>query len=194
MAGKEHAGANHVLRVAPAACGGLGNDELVKGMTAAIGLDLAQGRGLGGGNVAGTHAVALDVVLAVLRGDVLGQHLQRTLGGGVGRNGLAAQLAHHGADVDDLARALFHHVGQHGLGAVESTAHMDVDHTHKVGVAHLDHGHALHQTGVVHQNVHRPDLGLDLCHHGVYGVLVGNVCHIAVGVDAGSLVGGHALF
>ena len=49
VAGKEHAGANHVLRVAPAACGGLGNDELVKGMTAAIGLDLAQGRGLGGG-------------------------------------------------------------------------------------------------------------------------------------------------
>ena len=57
-------------------------------------------------------------------------------------------------------------------------------------MAHLDHGHALHQTGVVYQNVHRADLGLDLCHHGVYGVLVGNVCHIAVGVDAGSLVGG----
>ena len=71
---------------------------------------------------------------------------------------------------------------------------MDVDHPHKVGVAHLDHGHALHQTGVVYQNVHRADLGLDLCHHGVHGVLVGNVCHIAVGVDAGSLVGSHALF
>ena len=55
----------------------------------------------------------------VYKRQVLGQHLQRALGGGVGRDGLAAQLAHHGADVDDLARALFHHVGQHGLRAVE---------------------------------------------------------------------------
>ena len=70
---------------------------------------------------------------------------------------------------------------------------MDVDHPHKVGVAHLDHGHALHQAGVVHQNIHRADLSLDLCHHGVHGVLVGNVRHIAVGVDTGSLVGSHAL-
>ena len=46
VAGKEHAGANHVLRVAPAACGGLGNDELVKGMTATVRLTLAQGSGL----------------------------------------------------------------------------------------------------------------------------------------------------
>ncbi len=120
------------------------------------------------------------------------EDLVNTLGGSVGRDGLAAQLAHHGADVDDLALALFHHVRQNGLGAVEGTAYMDIDDPHKVGVAHLDHGHALHQTGVVYQNVHRADLDLDLCHHGVDGVLVGNVCHIAVGVDAGSLVGGHA--
>ena len=39
-------------------------------MTAAIGLDLAQGRGLRGGDVAGSDAVALDVVLAVLGGNV----------------------------------------------------------------------------------------------------------------------------
>ena len=49
VAGKEHTGANHVLRVTPAACGGLGNDEAVKGMTAAVRLTLTQGRGLGGG-------------------------------------------------------------------------------------------------------------------------------------------------
>ena len=35
-------------------------------MAAAIGLDLAQGSGLSGGNVARAHAVALDVVLAAL--------------------------------------------------------------------------------------------------------------------------------
>ena len=48
-------------------------------MVAAIGLDLAQGSGLSGGNVARAHAVALDVVLAVLGGDVAGQHLQCAL-------------------------------------------------------------------------------------------------------------------
>ena len=60
--------------------------------------------------------------LAVLGGNVLGQHLQTALGSGVGGNRLAAQLAHHGADVDALALALFHHVRQNGLGAVEGTA------------------------------------------------------------------------
>ena len=67
---------------------------------------------------------------------------------------------------------------------------MHVDDPHEVGVAHLDHGHPLHQTGVVHQNVHRAHLGLDLYHHGVHSVLVGHIGNIAVGVDAGSLVGG----
>ena len=46
MGGQEHAGADHVLGGAPAACGGLGNDELVEGVTAAVRLDLAQGSGL----------------------------------------------------------------------------------------------------------------------------------------------------
>ena len=58
---------------------GLGNDELVEGMTAAVGLDLAQRCGLRGSDVAGSNAVALDVVCAVLRSDVLGEHLQAAL-------------------------------------------------------------------------------------------------------------------
>ena len=57
MGGQEHAGADHVLGGAPAACGGLGADEGIEGMAAAIGLDLAQGSGLSGGNVAGAHAL-----------------------------------------------------------------------------------------------------------------------------------------
>ena len=46
MGSQEHAGADHVLGGAPAACGGLGADEGIEGMAAAIGLDLAQGSGL----------------------------------------------------------------------------------------------------------------------------------------------------
>ncbi len=193
VGGQEDAGADHIFRVAPAARRGLGGDELVEGVTAAVGLDLTQRGGLGGGDIARTHAVALDVVLAVLGGDVLGQHLEGALCGGVGGDGLAAQLAHHGADVDDLSLLLFHHVGQDSLGAVERTAHMDVDDPHEVGVAHLDHRHPLHQAGIVDQNVHRADLGLDLRHHRVDGVLVGDVCGIAVSVNAGGFISGHAL-
>ena len=66
--------------------------------------------------MAGADAVALDVVGAVLRSDVLGEHLQAALGSSVGGASLAAQLAHHGADVDNLATALFNHVGDNSLG------------------------------------------------------------------------------
>ena len=71
---------------------------------------------------------------------------------------------------------------------------MHVDDAQEIGVAHLDHGHTLHQTGVVHQNVHGAHLSLDLGDHGVHGSLIGNIGHIAVCVDADSLVGGQALF
>ena len=63
---QEDSGAAQVLGVAPACSGSLGNDELVKRMAAAVRLDLTQGRGLRGGDVAGANAVALNVVLAVL--------------------------------------------------------------------------------------------------------------------------------
>lgn len=50
---QEHRGANQVLGLAPAGSGGLGDDELIEGMTAAIGLRHAQGRGLRSLDVAG---------------------------------------------------------------------------------------------------------------------------------------------
>ena len=43
---QEHSGSAQILGLAPAACGGLGNDELVEGVTAAVRLGLAQGSGL----------------------------------------------------------------------------------------------------------------------------------------------------
>src|SRR5699024_5368561 len=59
---QKDAGAHHILGLAPAAGRGLGDDEGVEGAAAAVGLALTQRRGLGGGDVAGAHAVALDVV------------------------------------------------------------------------------------------------------------------------------------
>ena len=53
VGGQEHRRARQILRVAPAARRGLGDDELVEGMTAAVRLALPEGRGLGGGNEPG---------------------------------------------------------------------------------------------------------------------------------------------
>ena len=39
---QEDSGSAQILSLAPAACGGLGDDEAVEGMTAAVGLTLAQ--------------------------------------------------------------------------------------------------------------------------------------------------------
>ena len=58
---QEHGGALQVLGRAPTGCWRLGNDELVKRVTAAIGLRLAQRCGLRRGDVAGPNAVALDI-------------------------------------------------------------------------------------------------------------------------------------
>ena len=58
VACKEHAGTHHVVRLTPAACGGLSGDELVEGVAAAVRLHLPQRCGLGSGDVAGAHAVA----------------------------------------------------------------------------------------------------------------------------------------
>ena len=162
-------------------------------MTAAVGLTLAQGSGLRGGDVAGANAVALDVVLAVLGGDVLGQHLQAALGCGVGRDGLTAQLAHHGADVDDLAAALLDHVGDDSLGDDEGGVQVNVDDLAELGGGHVAHGDALDDAGVVDQDVDMAHFLRDLLDESVDGVLVGDVADIAVGVDAGLFVGGQAL-
>ena len=165
LGGEEHGGSAQVLGFTPALGRGLGNDELVKRMTAAVGLDLAQGRGLRGGDVAGSDAVALDVVLAVLGGDVLGQHLQAALGSGVGGDSLATQLAHHGADVDDLAAALLDHIGDNGLGDDEGGVQVNVDDLTELGSGHLDHRDALDDAGVVDQHVDVTDFGGNFLDH-----------------------------
>ena len=162
-------------------------------MTAAVGLDLAQRCGLRGGNVAGSDAVALDVVSAVLGSDVLGQHLQAALCCCISRNGLTAQLAHHGADVDDLAAALCDHIGDDGLCHDEGSVQIDVDDLTELGSAHLGHGDALDDTGVVDQNVDVADFLGDLCHHSIDGVLVGDVADVAVSLDACLCIGSQTL-
>ena len=66
---EEHRRSLQILGFAPARGRSLGDDELVKRMTAAVRLTLAQRRGLRGLDVARSNAVALDVGLAVLGAD-----------------------------------------------------------------------------------------------------------------------------
>ena len=78
-------------------------------------------------------------ILAVLGGNVLSQHLQTVLGSGVGGNGFTTQLAHHGADVDDLAAALLDHIGNDRLGDDEGGVQVHVDDLTELGSGHLNH-------------------------------------------------------
>ena len=154
-------------------------------MTAAIGLRLAQRRGLRGSDVARPNAVALDIGLAKLGADVLGEHLESALGGGIAGDGLAAELAHHGADVDDLAVTLGDHARQAGLGNDKRGIEVDVDDATEVLGAHVEHRGALDDAGVVDQNVGRgAKIGLDLGDELGDDGLVGDVGNIAVSIKA----------
>ena len=158
-------------------------------MAAAVGLALPEGSGLGRGDVAGADAVALDVVLAVLGADVAGEHLQAALRGGVGAHGLAAELGHHRADVDDLALAALHHLGEHGGGDDERGDEVHVDDGLELGALHLVHRDTLDNAGVVHEDVDLAHLFVDLLHEGLHVVLLGHVAHVPVYVrDARFLI------
>ena len=162
-------------------------------MTAAVRLDLTQRCGLRGSNVARSNAVALDIVLAVLGSDVLGQHLQAALSSSVGGDSLTAQLAHHRADVDNLTAALLDHVRDNGLGHDERGVQVNVDDLTELSSAHLGHRDTLDDTGVVDQNVDVTNFLGNLLDECLDSVLVGDVADIAVGINAGLFVGGQAL-
>ena len=148
-------------------------------MTAAVGLKLAQRCGLLGGYVAGADAVALDVVFAKLGADVACEHLQATLCGCIRAHSLAAELAHHGADVDDFAVTFLNHAGDHCLGADVGGDKVYVNHTTEVLDIHLGHGYALDYAGIIDKNIDCAYRSLDVGHHGLDSLLVGNVTEIA---------------
>ena len=60
--GQEHRRTAQVGGLAPTVGGGFRQDELVEGVLGAVGLHLAQRRGLRRGDIAGADAVALDVI------------------------------------------------------------------------------------------------------------------------------------
>ena len=76
---QEHGRTHQIFRLAPASSRCASHNELIKGMTAAVALPLPQGCGLLRGNVTRANAVALNVLSAKLREDILRQQFQSAL-------------------------------------------------------------------------------------------------------------------
>ena len=140
VAGKEHRRTHKVLRGAPPRRRRLCDDELVERVAASVRLALPQRRRLRRLDVSRPDAVALDVVFAVLAGNVLRQHLQAALCSRIRAHRLAPQLAHHAADVDDLSVPLFDHPRDHRLAHDERRVQVHVHHLPELRRRHLAHG------------------------------------------------------
>ncbi len=88
--------------------------------------------------------------------------------------------------------ALADHAGDNGLGDDEGGDQIHIDNLRKVLHAHVGHGDALDDTGVVHQDVHGAHVLFDLGDEFIHGGFVGDVGHVAVDLDALGGVGSHA--
>ena len=136
---KEYCRSLKVFRVAPSCSRCLGHDELVERMSASVSLTLTQRSCLRCSDVSGSDAVALDVVLAVLGADVSCKHLQSALGSRVCGYSLASELAHHGADVDDLSVTFLNHSRDNRLGNDERCVQVYIDDFAEFICLHLKH-------------------------------------------------------
>src|SRR6478736_438244 len=83
-------------------------------------------------------------------------------------------------DVDDAAPAGIDHVGQYRLDAVEDTVEVDVDDPLPVLERDFIEPLELLQSGCVHQNRHRAELGVDGVEGGVNLRPVGDVGDVGV--------------
>ena len=176
---QEYCRSLQIFSCAPACCRSLGDNELIERMSGSIGLSLAKRSGLRSSDVAGSNAVALDVVLTVLGADVSGQHLEAALSCRVSGYGLSAQLTHHRADVDDLAVALLDHARNNSLGHDERSVQVDVDNSTEISCGHLAHRDPLDDACVVDKDVNAAEFLLDIGDHSLDFIFLCYVCHIA---------------
>ena len=153
-------------------------------MAAAVGLPLAQRRGLRRRYVAGADAVALDVRRAVFGADVARQHLQPALGRGIGGDRLAPELAHHRADVDYFAAALLYHAWDYSLRADEGADEVDVHDLAEVFSAHLRHRDAFDYSGVVDEYVYCAEVAFNLSDERAHRRFVRHVRDVSARLDA----------
>ena len=157
-------------------------------MATAISLTFTQWSRLRSGDVAGTNAVALDVVFAILRTDVASQHLQTTLCCSISRHSLTSQFRHHGADVDNLAFTTLHHLRQHSAGADVGCHKVNVYHLLKLLTCHFMHRNTFDDASVVHKNVNLTHFLMNSFHQCLHSLLVRHVTEVALHIRDASLL------
>ena len=108
-------------------------------------------------------ATALTVMprLESSRASGLGKADEARLARGVIRLAGIASEAGDGGDIDDAAGALLEHGAHHALDEVERALEIRIEHEIPILLAHA-HGEAVaRQAGVVHENIHPPEIGED---------------------------------
>lgn len=180
---QEHSRPHEILRRAPAMRRRLGQDEIIERMARR-----AQRCSLRRRDVARADAVALDVPVAVLRSDVLRQHLEAAFRRRIRRHRLAPHFTEHRADVDDLAMSLAQHAGQHSLRDDERSRQVDIDNLAEILRRHLEHRDALDDARIVHEDVDGPKLLLDIRDHRTDRLFIRDIADIAMRLNAIFLV------
>ena len=161
----------------------LGQDEIIEWMARR-----AQRCSLRRRDVARADAVALDVPVAVLRGDVLRQHLEAAFRRRIRRHRLASHFTEHRADIDDLAMSLAQHAGQHSLRDDERSRQVDIDDLAEILRRHLEHRDALDDARIVHEDVDSAKLLLDIRDHRTDRLLICDIAYVAMRLNAIFLV------
>ena len=110
-----------------------------------------------GAEVPGRESVRLDPVPRPLGAHRARQHLQRALRRRVGADRRARELAHHRADVDDLAAAALDHPGRDRARDEEGARQVDVEHVPPLVGLELDERPPERHAGVVDEHVDRPE-------------------------------------
>lgn len=161
----------------------LGQDEIIEWMARC-----AQRCSLRRRDVARADAVALDVPVAVLRSDVLRQHLEAAFRRRIRRHRLAPHFTEHRADIDDLAMSLAQHAGQHSFRDDERSRQVDIDNLAEILRRHLEHRDALDDARIVHEDVDGPKLLLDIRDHRTDSLFIRDIADVAMRLNAVFLV------
>ena len=185
---EEYSETLEVLCLAPALCRCLRTDETIKRSHGTVCLLRTKRSGLRSRDVARSDRVTLNIVLTILRADVLREHLEAALGSCVSRYGLTTKLRHHGAGVDDLTIALLDHTRKDSLCAEERTGEVDIDDLIPLLLRHLDHRDSLDDTGIIYQDIDTAKLLLYILHECIYLLLVRNVTYDTVCIDTELLI------
>ena len=89
--------------------------------------------------------------------------------------------------------SLLDHSGNNSFGNDKGCIQIHINYLTELIRAHLQHRNTLDNTGIVYQDINNANLFLNLLNHVAYRRFVGNVAHIAVGLNPFFLIGSNSL-